>query len=517
MLGDHENNVTCVTAVGRTLLNVDDDEAGRYAKTRVLKLAGYNVIEAATGSEALRLVKQARPQLILLDVKLPDANGLDVCRAIKTDPLTADIMVLQISAIYVSGAERAMGLECGADTYITEPVDNAELLATVKALLRLYDRERDLRDADRQKNEFLAALGHELRNPLGVISNAFELLALPETPESQEIRDIIKRQLSRMSRLSDDLLDIARLARGPIAVHKEPCDFAALVREAAEDYRGMFNASGLRLELLLPSHSAWLSGDCTRLAQSLSNLLHNANKFTEPGGTVTVQLEANVSQQTAVLSIRDTGIGMDQETLAHVFEPFSLLSPTLDRRRRGLGLGLALVKAFIESHGGEVSASSAGPGRGSEFTIRLPLDPKLAKANAAPRDSVQLDAARPYRILIIDDNRLGARAIQMFLSRDRHEVEIAHTGPDGIETARRFQPEVVLCDIALPGLDGFAVARCLRQELGLDKIYLIAVSGYGREEDQARAHDAGFDAYLMKPIDFRDLERLLAGFSGKSA
>lgn len=493
-----------------TLLNVDDNAGGRYVKSRILTLAGYHVIEAATASEALRLAKETRPQLVLLDVKLPDANGLDVCRAIKTDPVTANTMVLQISAIYVTGADRAMGLECGADTYLVEPVDKAELLATVKALIRLYERERDLREADRQKNEFLAALGHELRNPLGVISNAFELLAPSETPESREIRDIIKRQIQRMSRLSDDLLDIARLSRGQIALQKEPCDLTDIVREAVEDYRGMFDASRLRLELLLPSHPVLVAGDCTRLAQSVSNLLHNAQKYTEPGGTVTVRLQTDHSAQTAVLTVRDTGIGMDEKSLAHVFEPFSKPSPIVGSKRTGLGLGLALVKAFIESHGGAVAAASAGPGRGSEFTIRLPLDPSLEK----PKPTVECapaEGAGPLRILVIDDNRLGARALQMFLSKEGHQVEMAFTGPEGIEAARRFRPDVVLCDIALPGLDGFAVARCLRQELG--KIYLVAVSGYGAEEDQERGQQAGFDAYLMKPLDFRDLERLLAAFS----
>jgi two-component system, sensor histidine kinase len=497
-----------------TLLNVDDNDGGRYAKTRILTLAGYKVIEAATGAEALRLVKEAQPQLVLLDVKLPDATGLDVCRAIKTDPVTANTMVLQISAIYVSGADRAMGLECGADTYLVEPVDKAELLATVKALIRLYDRERELREADRQKNEFLAALGHELRNPLGVLSNAFDLLAPSETPESREIRDIIKRQINRMNRLSDDLLDIARLARGQIALQKEPCDFAAIVRDTVEDYRGMFDAGGLRLELVMPTQTALLAGDCTRLAQSVSNVLHNAHKFTEPGGTVTVRLELDRSQQRALLRVRDTGIGMDEETLAHVFEPFSQASATLDQKRTGLGLGLALVRAFIESHGGEVSAASRGPGQGSEFTIRLPLDPTLAKTKPAAENADPSEITRSYRILIIDDNRLGARALQMFLSKDGHQVEMAFTGPAGVEAARRFRPEVVLCDIALPGLDGFGVAQCLRQEL--EKLYLIAVSGYGRDEDQERAQQAGFDAYLTKPLDFRDLEKLLAEFIRKT-
>jgi DNA-binding response OmpR family regulator len=489
-----------------TILNVDDHDAGRYAKSRILQLAGYQVVEAATGADALRLIREAKPQLILLDVKLPDVDGTQLCRTIKSDPLSAHVMVLQISAVHTTRADRVHGLECGADTYLIEPVQADELLATVNALLRLYDREREnrqlvaqLRNADRQKDDFLAALAHELRNPLGVVSNAFDILPETQTPEpvSQELRDIIGRQIGLMSRL----------------VAREPCDFAAIARQTADDYRAILESNGLELTLDVPSHSVWVVGDCTRLAQSISNLLQNAGKFTSAGDTVTVKLVDNPDEHCVVLSVRDTGIGMESDFLARIFEPFSQFDPGAGRKG-GLGIGLSLVKGLIELHGGEVHARSEGPGHGSEITIRLPTQ-KFADSRDPARKStiVDADALACYRILVIDDNSLAARTLQIFLADKGHQVELAVTGPQGLEKARQFLPQVVLCDIGLPGLDGYSVARQLRQELGSNKMFLIAVSGYGQEEDQERAKSAGFDAYLVKPISLKDLERLLAEFN----
>ena len=503
-----------------TILNVDDHDAGRYAKSRILQLAGYRVVEAATGADALRLVREAKPQLILLDVKLPDVNGIQLCRTIKSDPLSAHVMVLQISAVHTTRADRVYGLECGADTYLIEPVQADELLATVNALLRLYDREREnrrlvaqLRDADRQKDDFLAALAHELRNPLGVVSNAFDIL--PETqmsePVSQELRDIINRQISHMSRLVDDLLDVSRIARGQIGIAREVCDFAAIVGQTVDDYRAILESHGLELELDLPDRPVWVVGDSTRLAQSISNLLQNAGKFTRPGDTVTVKLVDIPDEHCAVLSVRDTGIGMESDFLARIFEPFRQFDPDIGRRQGGLGLGLSLVKGLIELHGGAVHARSRGLGHGSEITIRLPTQKFADNRDPASKPSTtHADPTACYRILVIDDNSLAARTLQIFLVDKGHEVELALTGPQGLEKARQFLPEIVLCDIGLPGLDGYSVARQLRQEQGSNKMFLIAVSGYGQEEDQERAKSAGFDAYLVKPISLKDLEKLLA-------
>jgi CheY-like chemotaxis protein len=316
-----------------------------------------------------------------------------------------------------------------------------------------------------------------------------------------------------MSRLVDDLLDVSRIARGQIGLAREPCDFAAIARQTVDDYRALLESNGLELTLDVPSHSVWVVGDCTRLAQSISNLLQNAGKFTSAGDTVTVKLLDNPDEHCVVLSVRDTGIGMESDFLARIFEPFSQFDPGAGRKG-GLGIGLSLVKGLIELHGGEVHARSEGPGHGSEITIRLPTQ-KFADSRDPARKStiVDADALACYRILVIDDNSLAARTLQIFLADKGHQVELAVTGPQGLEKARQFLPQVVLCDIGLPGLDGYSVGRQLRQELGSNKMFLIAVSGYGQEEDQERAKSAGFDAYLVKPISLKDLERLLAEFN----
>jgi CheY-like chemotaxis protein len=248
-----------------------------------------------------------------------------------------------------------------------------------------------------------------------------------------------------------------------------------------------------------------------RLAQSVGNLLHNANKFTQLGGTVSVSLEIISNQQLAALTVRDTGIGMDRNTLTRLFEPFSQSLPSVNRSRGGLGLGLALVKGFIEMHGGEVSASSKGPGTGSEFTVLLPVQRDPGASSDAIPDSIAAPAGNPIscRILIIDDNQVGARAMQMFLRDAGHVVEIAGTGVEGLLIARNFKPDVVLCDIALPRMDGYTIARTIRQDAAFKDIYLIAISGYALDEDQQRAKQAGFDEYCIKPVDLKHLDQLI--------
>ena len=368
--------------------------------------------------------------------------------------------------------------------------------------------EEALREADRRKDEFLAMLGHELRNPLGVISTVVQLLNTKEAPdpEVQDLRNTIRLEVSQLARLLDDLLDISRIARGLIRLKKEPCDLATIVRHVAEGRRLILEKNGVDLSVQLPSQPVPVVGDPTRLAQIVGNLLDNANKFSDPGGHVTVHLVEEPARGAAILTVRDSGIGMEPGTLKRVFEPFTQAERTIDRSQGGLGLGLALVKGLVDLHGGEVCASSGGAGCGSEFTIRLSLarEPRLL---IKPIERGASFTER-RRILVIEDNLLAARFLRMLLTQNGHAVEVAHNGLDGIEIARRFRPEIVLCDIGLPGLDGYAVARVLREEPGLTGVYIIAVSGYGQNTDQ-RPSEEGFNAYLTKPIDFEELERLL--------
>jgi CheY-like chemotaxis protein len=256
----------------------------------------------------------------------------------------------------------------------------------------------------------------------------------------------------------------------------------------------------------LPSQPVSIIGDRTRLAQIVGNLLDNANKFTDAGGQVIVCLVKDATMESAVLTVADSGIGMEPETLKRVFEPFTQAERTIDRSRGGLGLGLALVKGLVDLHGGEVWASSDGAACGSQFTIRLSLAHEAR--SITPVEHPASDTER-RRILVIEDNVVAARSLQMLLTETGHAVEVANNGTGGVEVARRFRPDIVLCDIGLPGLDGYAVARLLRKEPGLTGVYIVAVSGYGQNTDQRRASKEGFDAYLTKPIDFDKLEKLL--------
>ena len=370
--------------------------------------------------------------------------------------------------------------------------------------------EQALIEADRRKDEFLAMLGHELRNPLGIISTAIQILQLkgPDDKNFLELRDMIDGQVQYMRRLIDDLLDVSRITTGKIRLEKERCDLAEILINTANAYRDNLEASGLKLEIDHPNQPMFVNCDETRIAQVLGNLLHNAGKFTDSGGTVVVKLKANAGGKSAFISVKDSGIGMDADTSARIFDTFKQADHTIARSREGLGLGLALVKGLVELHGGEVSAASDGVGRGSEFTIRLPLAEPVS--SSLPSKQNGFIKVRPYRILVIEDNRAAASSMQMFLRELGHQVEIANNGPSGISIAERIKPEVVLCDIGLPAVDGYEVARLLRQKKELGEICLVAVSGYGQDQDKRRALEAGFNAHFAKPVDFQKLQRLLA-------
>jgi signal transduction histidine kinase/CheY-like chemotaxis protein len=380
------------------------------------------------------------------------------------------------------------------------------------AYRRVQEAEESLRDVDRRKDEYLAMLGHELRNPLGVISMSAQLLRRqgPSSPEMAELRDIVDRQVEHMTRLLDDLLDVSRISRGQMKLNQTLCDFSSLVRQTTQDYRSKLETNNLHLKIDIPDRPMWVMGDRTRLAQTISNLLHNADKFTGVGGTIAVALREEAAAKEAILTVHDTGIGMEPKLLARVFEPFTQGDHGIDRRPGGLGLGLPLVKGLIELHGGSIHATSGGAGRGFQITIRLPLREQAA-VTARPLSSVTATPS-PCRILVIEDNRSASRTMNLYLTHRGHTVEIAHTGREGVGAARRFRPDVILCDIGLPEFDGYKVARQLRTERELNRVYLIGISGYGQEHDKARAWQAGFNAYLVKPVDMSELETLLAKF-----
>jgi CheY-like chemotaxis protein/nitrogen-specific signal transduction histidine kinase len=366
------------------------------------------------------------------------------------------------------------------------------------------------KEASRRKDEFLAMLGHELRNPLAPIRNASYVLTRAhfDDPRSARATEIIERQVTHLARIVDDLLDVSRIARGKLSIERETTDWADIVRETADDYRAEFDARGIALIVALPDGPVWVRGDRTRLAQVVGNLLANAEKFTDRGGRVAIGLAADTQAGFSTLSIDDTGIGMTPEVIARLFKPFEQGPQSSARTRGGFGMGLALVKGLVELHEGEVDAWSAGPGRGSRFRVHL----RLAEApgvQAVPATEVPVPEG--LHVLVIEDNHDAAESLRTVLEMGGFPVQVAYDGRSGVAAARAQRPQVVLCDIGLPGaMDGYEVAKAIRADPSMHAVRLIALTGYGQQEDRRRAEQAGFDSHLTKPADPHALLDLLA-------
>ena len=373
--------------------------------------------------------------------------------------------------------------------------------------LHLAQKRAALARANQAKEDLLGMLAHELRNPLGTISNALEVLRLTGDGDETRKRAIAaaERQVLHQAMLIDDLLEAARVTRGEIELQCENLDLAKLVRETAEGYRESLKHDGRRLELALSDEPLRVRGDRLRISQALSNLLDNAAKFTQAGGRIAVRAARTAGGRRAEVSVRDDGAGIEPEVLPYVFEVFTQGDHTLDRSLGGLGVGLAVVKGLIEMHGGEVEARSAGPGTGSEIVFRIPLENAAAAAERQP--AAMAHSGR--KVLVVEDNPDAGAMMRDFLELSGHEVELAATGTDGLEAARQFHPEVVLCDLGLPGMSGYEVAEELRRDPSTRSAKLIAVTGYGREEDRRRSKAAGFDIHLTKPVDPVRLRALL--------
>ena len=405
------------------------------------------------------------------------------------------------------GAERVVDLVIAPVTDGTGRV--LFVAATGTDVTERRQMEDALREADQRKDEFLALLGHELRNPLAPIRNALEVLELrgDDPVASARARAMIDRQATQLTRLVEELLDASRIARGKVRLAVERLDLGALVRTVVGDHRAGVETEGLALEVSVPPGPVWVKGDPARLAQVTTNLLNNAAKFTPRGGRVAVRLE--VAGVEAVLSVSDTGVGIAADVLPSLFQAFRQVDADPARTKGGLGLGLAVVRGLVELHDGQAEAASGGRGRGATFTVRLPLSAGREPNPDAPAAS-DLPAVGARRVLIVEDSADAAESLRELLELKGFEVWVASTGPDGVELARRVGPGAVVCDIGLPGMTGFEVARALRGNPATAEAVLVAVSGYAQEEDRRKAREAGFDALLAKPADFRELIRLLA-------
>jgi PAS domain S-box-containing protein len=369
-----------------------------------------------------------------------------------------------------------------------------------------------LQDADKRKNQFLAVLSHELRNPLAPITNGLYILdhVAPGGEQATRAKQVIQRQVVQLSKLVNDLLEVTRITRNKVQLQIERVELNELVRQVVEDNQSLFDKAHVALEVELASRSLHIVADRTRIAQALGNLLQNAAKFASPGGRARLSTAADATE--AIVHVSDNGIGMTEETLACLFEPFMQADRTLDRSKGGLGLGLALVKGFIELHGGRVRAFSAGLGQGAEVTVSVPLEASTAFARNG-RDTPHEQRSR--RILIIEDNVDAAQSLREVLELAHHQVDVAYAGPEGLVKARASLPDAILCDIGLPGMNGFEVARILRRDETLRDTLLIALSGYALPEDLDRALHEGFDAHLSKPLNLDKLNHILSARSAE--
>jgi signal transduction histidine kinase len=430
-------------------------------------------------------------------------------------------------------AERLLGIgdEEARGKLLSETVHASGDLSQAEAIRDLQRRTDELAGAERRKDQFLAMLAHELRNPLAPIRNAVELMRQVETgdPSFQPSREMVERQVKHLARLVDDLLDVSRINQGSIRLRKEAVDLGAVVQRAIEATRSLIDGRGHELTVQLPTDPVRLEADPTRLEQVIANLLNNAAKYTMPGGHIRVQAAQEGNE--AVVRVGDNGIGVPPDVLDRVFEPFVQSEGSLARSEGGLGIGLTLVRSLVEMHGGRVEAHSPGLGQGSEFVVRLPARAPAEKpailqgmpALPGMPDMPEIPhadssyPARGLRVLVVEDNVDAAESLAALLRLWGHDVHVVHDGLDAIDEAQRQHPEVVLLDIGLPGLDGYQVAKRLREDAELDGTLLVAMTGYGQPDDRRRSREAGIHHHFVKPVEPFVLRTLLANLGAPVA
>jgi len=532
------------------ILMVDDQPAKLLAYEAMLEQLGENLVKANTAREALAHLLQDEIAVVLMDVSMPEIDGFELAAMIRQHPRCQRTPIIFVSAIHLSDIDQVKGYETGAVDYVSVPVIpeilrakirvfielhrktaelkrlNDELEARVRArtndleasLLRLRESENRLRlqgealaDADRRKDEFLAMLAHELRNPLAPIRNAVELMRRSGKTDTQMewIRNMVDRQVTHLVRLVDDLLDASRISRGKMALTRSVVELNGLIADAVESIGGL--ASKEHELIVLPAPDPiYVDADAVRLTQVFVNLLSNAIKFTPQYGRIALSVERQADH--VDVRIKDTGQGIAAEDLAHVFEMFYQGSGSTGSDKPGLGLGLTLVQKLVHLHGGTVCAQSPGPGMGSEFTVRLPLLVEFPAGTEVPASEVL--ALRPGRcILVVDDNRDAAASLATLLELEGHEIHLAYDGVEAVRTAAALRPDVILLDIGLPQINGYEAARMIRGEAWGKTMKLVALTGWGQTDDHARSQEAGFDRHLVKPVELEVLNRLLAEFS----
>jgi signal transduction histidine kinase len=559
------------------ILLVDDQPARLLTYEAILQDLRHNLVFARSGVEALEKLMRGEFAVVLLDVSMPEMDGFEAARLIHEHPRFERTPIIFITGVHMSELDRLHGYKLGAVDYVSIPVVPEILRSKVAVLVELYCKRRELRDlnreladanrrlaqanatlqaekarelealnatlqqtnrqleranaalqsevaeraraeealrqADRQKDEFLAMLAHELRNPLAPIRNAVYLMKLKQLPDAQLAlsRDIIERQLAQLTRLVDDLLDVSRITRGQITLTRTVISLGEIVARAVETVEPAIQASQHRLEVEVSDPALLIHGDGMRLTQALGNLLANAAKYTENGGSISLRAGQRADQ--VQIAVRDSGIGIPPEALPRIFDLFTQLDQRVGLAQSGLGIGLALVRRLVEMHGGSVAAHSEGPGRGSEFLIRLPLSAQQRSEAPEPIEAGAPSDPPPRarrRVLVADDNADALASLATLLTLHGHEVFRATDGAAAVEVAQRCQPDVALLDIGMPRLDGYEVARRIRAEPWGRHMQLVAVTGWGQESDRQRTRASGFDGHLTKPVDQQTLDQLLS-------
>ncbi len=525
--------------VKQKILVVDDDEAGRYAKVRALRQQTFEIFEAETGEKALQLIESKRPQLILLDVKLPDANGLDLCRQLKANPATRQILVLQTSASFVKGEDQARGLEGGADAYLTEPVEGIVLLATVNALLRLRAaederekalvREREARrvaeDANRAKDQFMAIVSHELRTPLMAMLGWIKVIQSGNINSDTLAKGItvIERNVHLQTRLIDDLLDISRIISGKLELSPVPVKIQTVVEGTLETVRANAAEKGITVSTDLQPCEAW--ADPNRLQQVVSNLVTNSVKFTPSGGWV--KITSSARGQTCEIRVADSGKGIHPDFLPHIFERFRQEDSSSTRQHGGMGLGLAIVRQLVHLHGGTIHAESAGENKGATFTVAIPIsapcDSNVPKRHAvdATQSNAPIDAntLKGLRVLVVEDDLDSRELAKLILEQHGAVVTAAGSVPEAMAAFKTVRPDVLISDIGMPGEDGFHLIRKIRafSEAAGGKTPAIAMTAFARPEEREQALDAGFQIHLPKPVEPRKLIDAVCALRGTAS
>jgi signal transduction histidine kinase len=556
------------------ILMVDDNPSRLLSYKAILEPLGEILVEASSGMEALRCVMEEEFAVILLDVNMPDMDGFETATMIHQHPRFEKTPIIFVSAINVSDLDRLRGYKLGAVDYVMVPiipeilrskvmvlaelfrkraelqglnqslaVANAELAGANEALqaekarevhklnqsltatnidlarsnrnlqIEILERrnvEDRLRQADRRKDEFLATLAHELRNPLAPIQSALNVRRLGSEGGQDELQEVMERQMRHLVRLVDDLLDVSRITRDRLELRPEPVEMSRIVANARETVQPLLDAAGQSLVVDIPEQPLLLFADPHRLSQVLGNLLSNASKFSEPGSAIT--LRVGVAGDQVEVAVRDQGIGIAPEKMREIFEMFTQADASLEKTRGGLGIGLSLARRLAEMHGGQLLATSNGPGQGAEFTVRLPLSMVEDVGEEPPGAATPSDAptGTPLRVMVVDDNRDSADMLALSLKLMGHEVMTLYDPLDALASARSWHPDLAFLDVGMPVLNGYSLAEQLRAADWPEgrQPRLVALTGWGQEEDRRRSTEAGFDEHLVKPADLHTIERV---------